>query len=121
MVPAGNRSQPAVSDLAASSREYGTPMCEALKYASDALSSWVTQYPDSFPPIVINVSDGNATDGDPVPLAHQIMNLNTSDGNALVFNIHLSEAATCRYSSQIRRRDCPTSWRYGLTNVIGSS
>ena len=74
--------------------EYGTPMCEALKYASDALSSWVTQYPDSFPPIVINVSDGNATDGDPVPLAHQIMNLNTSDGNALVFNIHLSEAAT---------------------------
>ena len=74
--------------------EYGTPMCEALKCASDALSSWVTQYPDSFPPIVINVSDGNATDGDPVPLAHQIMALQTSDGNALVFNVHLSEAAT---------------------------
>ena len=74
--------------------EYGTPMCEALKYASDALSSWVTQYPDSFPPIVINVSDGNATDGDPVPLANQIMNLKTTDGNALLFNVHLSEAAT---------------------------
>ena len=74
--------------------EYGTPMCGALKYAHDALSSWVAQYPDSFPPIVINVSDGNATDGDPVPFAHQIMNLETSDGNALVFNVHLSEAAT---------------------------
>ena len=74
--------------------EYGTPMCEALNYASSALESWVNQYPESYPPIVINVSDGNATDGDPVPLARQIMNLTTNDGNALFFNIHLSEAST---------------------------
>ena len=74
--------------------EYGTPMCEALNYASQALENWVGQFPDSFPPIVINVSDGNATDGDPEPLAQRIMALQTSDGNALVFNVHLSEMAT---------------------------
>ena len=74
--------------------EYGTPMCTALEYASQAIVSWVGQYPDSYPPIVINVSDGNATDGDPVPVAHQIMELQTNDGNPLVFNIHLSEVAT---------------------------
>jgi len=74
--------------------EYGTPMCEALNYASQALENWVGQFPDSFPPIVINVSDGNATDGDPEPLAQRIMALQTSDGKALVFNVHLSEMAT---------------------------
>ena len=74
--------------------EYGTPMCTALQLASNAVGAWVDQYPDSFPPIVINVSDGDATDGDPVSIAHQIMNLQTNDGNTLVFNVHLSEVAT---------------------------
>ena len=74
--------------------EYGTPMCEALNFASQALQNWVGQFPDSFPPIVINVSDGNANDGDPEPLAQSIMTLQTSDGNVLVFNVHLSEMAT---------------------------
>ena len=73
--------------------EYGTPMCQALSYASQALVNWVGQFPESFPPIVINVSDGNATDGDPEPLAQSIMALQTVDGNALVFNVHLSEVA----------------------------
>jgi hypothetical protein len=74
--------------------EYGTPMCEALDYAARSIENWVGHFPDSFPPIVINVSDGNATDGDPEPRAQRIMELQTNDGNALVFNIHLSEMAT---------------------------
>ncbi len=74
--------------------EYGTPMCEALDYAALSIENWVGHFPDSFPPIVINVSDGNATDGDPEPRAQRIMELQTNDGNALVFNIHLSEMAT---------------------------
>ncbi len=74
--------------------EYGTPMCEALDYAALSIENWVGHFPDSFPPIVINVSDGNATDGDPEPRAQRIMELQTNDGNVLVFNIHLSEMAT---------------------------
>ena len=74
--------------------EYRTPMCEVLHHAAQALENWVGQYPDSFPPIVINVSDGNATDGDPEPLAERIMGLRTSDGNALMFNVHLSGRST---------------------------
>ena len=74
--------------------EYGTPMCEALNCASQALENWVGEFPDSFPPIVINVSDGNATDGDPEQLAQRIMDLQTSNGNALMFNVHLSDVAT---------------------------
>ena len=73
--------------------EYGTPMCRALEIAAQALQQWVGQYPDSFPPIVINVSDGAASDGNPEGPAQSIANLQTSDGNALLFNVHLSEIA----------------------------
>ena len=71
--------------------EYGTPMCSAFEAAARALEAWVGQHPDSFPPIVINVSDGAASDGDPEGLAQRIAVLQTSDGNALLFNIHLSD------------------------------
>lgn len=73
--------------------EYGTPMCEALDLASVALRDWVADHPTSYPPIVINISDGMATDGDPENFAAEIMSLETSDGNALVFNAHLSDVA----------------------------
>jgi len=73
--------------------EYGTPMCEALDLGAAALRDWISQHPDAFPPIVINLTDGMATDGDPENFAAEIMSLETSDGNALMFNAHLSDIA----------------------------
>ena len=70
---------------------YGTPMCEALSTAAEAIQAWIDQHPDSYPPMVINVTDGDATDGNPEPVAQGIMALGTSDGNALLYNAHLSE------------------------------
>ena len=67
-----------------------TPMCQGLAHAFSAVEAWISQHPDSFPPIVINISDGEATDGDPEPFAREIMGLRSNDGNALVFNCHLS-------------------------------
>jgi hypothetical protein len=68
----------------------GTPMCAALNKAQSILSGWVAQYPEGFPPICINVSDGESTDGDPMQPAEGVKSLGTSDGNVLMFNIHLS-------------------------------
>ena len=73
--------------------ELGTPMLTALQIASSAVERWISEHPDSFPPIVINVSDGASTDGDPEPEAQRLTSLQTSDGNALLFNVHLSEVA----------------------------
>ncbi len=70
--------------------EYGTPMCQALDVASPAIEDWTAQHTESFPPIIINVTDGAAGDGDPEEQAHRLTNLHTEDGNALLFNIHLS-------------------------------
>lgn len=69
-----------------------TPMCQALKEASEALTEFLAHYPNCFPPLVINISDGKATDGNPELPAHQLRNQASTDGNVLVFNAHLSSA-----------------------------
>ena len=81
---------------------FGTPMCDALAAASQALQDWTAQHPDSYPPMVINVTDGDATDGNPEPLAQEIMALGTNDGNVLIYNAHLSEmsAMPVQYPSE---------------------
>jgi len=71
----------------------GTPMCGALERAKQMLQEWVGKHPDSFPPIVINITDGEATDGDPAPYGEAIQQLATNDGNVLLFNCHISSTA----------------------------
>ena len=80
---------------------YGTPMCAALTAASTALSNWTSQHQDSYPPMLINITDGEAGDGDPVEWSQHIMELETTDGNVLVYNVHLSamSAAPVQYPS----------------------
>lgn len=68
----------------------GTPMCKALTTAESILATWIQQHLASFPPIVINITDGEATDGDPILAAESIKSLATNDGGVLLFNIHLS-------------------------------
>lgn len=68
----------------------GTPMCAALLRAQSILSTWIAQHSNSFPPICINITDGESTDGDPTQAAEQVKSLATSDGNALLFNIHVT-------------------------------
>ncbi len=68
----------------------GTPMCAALDMAYYVAYNWVMAHPDNFPPIIVNISDGAATDGDPVVSAQQFSQLYTNDGYCLLFNCHLS-------------------------------
>ncbi len=86
---------------------YGTPMCEALSAASKALQDWTAQHPDSYPPMLINVTDGDATDGNPEPLAQEIMGVQTNDGNVLVYNAHLSEMSAMPVQYPAQESDVP--------------
>jgi hypothetical protein len=70
----------------------GTPMSTAIDRAGSLLASWVREHPDSFPPIVINISDGAATDGDPREWADRLRSLSTDDGDVLLFNLSLSSS-----------------------------
>jgi len=67
-----------------------TPMGGALDLAHHLMSSWVGKHPNSYPPIVINISDGEATDSGPVPQAEALTSLCTNDGNVLLLNCHIS-------------------------------
>ena len=68
----------------------GTPMNQALGQAKGIIETWLSQHPNCFPPIVINITDGEATDGDPTGAAEEIRKLKSSDGDVLLFNIHCS-------------------------------
>lgn len=90
----------------------GTPMCEALTLAAQALRQWVNEHPQSYPPIVINITDGAATDGDPVRIAGDIASIATQDGNALLFNIHLSDVSAAPITYPADEVDLPRDDRY---------
>jgi hypothetical protein len=69
-----------------------TPMCHALARAKDLVVGWTASHPRGFPPIVINLTDGEANDGDPIASAGLLMQLRTDDGAVLLFNLHISAA-----------------------------
>ncbi|MCL1933858.1 MAG: VWA domain-containing protein [Candidatus Azobacteroides sp.] len=43
----------------------GTPMTEAFRQTNDIISNWLNDNPYCFPPVVIHITDGESTDGDP--------------------------------------------------------
>jgi hypothetical protein len=67
-----------------------TPMCQAINLACDALKGFLGRFPDCFPPLVVNLTDGKATDGSPELPAYHLRGLSTGDGDVLFFNAHLS-------------------------------
>jgi hypothetical protein len=68
-----------------------TPMCAALTLAQKYLKAFLSVNPDSYPPLVINITDGEASDGIPIQAAEELQQLASTDGNTLLFNAHLSE------------------------------
>ncbi|MDX1547983.1 MAG: VWA domain-containing protein, partial [Rhodothermales bacterium] len=68
-----------------------TPMCRALDEARAVLHEWARAHPESMPPLVFNLTDGEATDGDPAEAAQALREVRTQDGAVLLFNVHLSE------------------------------
>jgi hypothetical protein len=67
-----------------------TPMCAAVAQAAEAIRTFIGLFPNAFPPLIMNISDGKPTDGNPFPPAEALRALATSDGNVLFFNAHLS-------------------------------
>jgi hypothetical protein len=70
--------------------EGGTPMHEAMQQAHRFLSQWAASHPASYPPVVINITDGEP-DQDPTSAARALLTIGTDDGTTLLYNIHLSQ------------------------------
>ncbi len=72
-----------------------TPMYEALLEVRDLVAEWTSRPENaaSFPPVVFNITDGEASDCDDAELREvcsRIRSLRTDDGNVLLINIHIA-------------------------------
>jgi hypothetical protein len=77
-----------------------TEMAKAISDAREAVQSWLGSgawRPKSFPPVVINITDGQHNgEGNPLEEANQLRQLRTEDGNVLLFNCHLVTRASAQ-------------------------
>ena len=76
-----------------------TPTYEMLCVATTLVKEWCAepQNYDSLPPIVLNITDGEATDASDELLyraATRLKAIATNNGNTMLINIHLSSSAT---------------------------
>lgn len=71
-----------------------TPMSDGFQMASQLISQWIEEHKSSFPPVVINITDGEANS---LPraraAAEQLSQLKTEDGSTLLLNAHISGAS----------------------------
>ena len=75
--------------------KYNTPMGSAFDMAHQLISSWIKKgkHENSYPPVVINITDGAQTDYSDTGLieaAQKVQVLNTRDGHVLVLNCHIA-------------------------------
>jgi hypothetical protein len=68
----------------------GTPMVKAFGLAAGVLRGWIDAHPDAYPPAVVHITDGESSDGDPTVAMRGVTQMYTSDGNVLLFNVHIS-------------------------------
>ncbi len=72
--------------------EWGTPMDSAFKRASQLAKDWCDSHPDSFPPLVINISDGEPNDESSTRVeAEKLLKISNNDGNVLLLNVHIAD------------------------------
>lgn len=67
-----------------------TPMCQVLALAQKTIAEFLQRFPNCYPPMIMNITDGMATDGMPLQAAASLRGLASSDGNVLLFNAHVS-------------------------------
>jgi hypothetical protein len=67
------------------------PMCLAFEYAQELAEKWAATHPGNYPPIVINLTGGKASDGNPTLSAFRLRQVRTLDGQTLLYNVLLSE------------------------------
>lgn len=83
-----------------------TPMADALTFTKELIQGWLQKMPDNPAPIIINISDGLPYTGGTVDeamdkaiaVANEIMEIESSDGNPLIFNSHIGEDGDSKYN-----------------------
>jgi hypothetical protein len=85
-----------------------TPMDAALSMAASLVKSWTQANPDSFPPIVVNITDG-APDNEALArqAAQALTKIGTNDGETLLLNAHISSGRGARVELPASEAELP--------------
>jgi len=89
-----------------------TPMYGIMSRAYLLADAWAHSHQNSFPPVVLNVTDGEATDNDPRQAARQLATISTSDGQTLLFNCHLGNGGEPEVAYPTALSDLRTSNKF---------
>lgn len=111
--------------IEANHTESCTRLHEAMRYAQRLLTEWTAKHQGQlcYPPTIINITDGEyngISDTDIEQIANELKSIETIDGNALFFNIHISpsgEEAT--FFPESAQRLNPTAQKlYDLSSLL---
>ena len=99
-----------------------TPMRAALLKAKEILARFLAEHPDCFPPIVLNFTDGQPTEN-PTDAVHELCQLQSTDGNVLLFNAHVSKVQSVPIRFPFNSQALPANDPYAflmfhLTSVV---
>ncbi|MGB8644475.1 MAG: vWA domain-containing protein [Anaerolineae bacterium] len=95
----------------------GTPMRDAFTQANTILTKFIADHPHCFPPVVIHISDGESTDGDPTEAMRLVTHLSSDDGNVLLFNLHISDKMSQPVPFPISAEGLPDQYAQLLFNT----
>lgn len=91
----------------------GTPMTQAFEMADQLANDWSKNHPNSFPPVVINITDGEPNDQSSAKTAAlKLKQLGTNDGKVLVLNAHITSKRAARVELPPSASDLPNGDNY---------
>ena len=91
----------------------GTPMTKAFEKAYELIKGWIENHPSSFPPIVINITDGEANSLVAAKSAAlKVSQLGTDDGQTLLLNAHIAGGAESEIILPVSAEQLPTGDNY---------
>lgn len=85
----------------------GTPMLQALQRARNLAQQWANDHPDNYPPVIVNITDGEA-EGDLRGASQEVCQVSTSDGQALLFNVHITKLANAEVAYPLVLEELPS-------------
>lgn len=101
-----------------------TPMAAAFTMASDLVQQWIENHQGSFPPVVINITDGEANTPKSAEIAANVLkSLNTEDGKTLLLNAHIAggdeaEIVLPAAPEQIPSRDSNAKFLFNISSEL---
>jgi hypothetical protein len=97
-----------------------TPMCSTFNRASALLAGFLVEHPNCFPPLLINLTDGEANDGNPEEPAGKVRMMSSTDGNVLLFNVHISSKPGTPVEFPDREEGLPDAYARQLFRMSSS-